>query len=185
MPVREDLILAIDTASLCSSVALTSGTRLDGMVLGCLSLSSSVTHSRRLLGAIDWLLAEADVSKDSIRAIAVGLGPGSFTGLRIGMATAKGLVTAAGVPLYGVPTIDAVASCCTTERLICTVLDARKKEVYAAFYRCNESGLAERTGEICALSPEDLVDQIQEPVLMTGDGLVSGSSLARGHCPHG
>ncbi|WP_163340027.1 tRNA (adenosine(37)-N6)-threonylcarbamoyltransferase complex dimerization subunit type 1 TsaB [Desulfopila sp. IMCC35008] len=166
-------ILAIDTATPCSTVAITRGGIGDGEVTGTVSLSSSVTHSRRLLSAIDWLLTEAGVEKNQVTGYATGLGPGSFTGLRIGMATAKGLAGASDAPLYGVSTLDMLASCCTnSNRLICSVLDARKKELYAAFYRMDvATGYPRRISNIEALPPESLVARITEPVLMIGDGL--------------
>ncbi len=166
-------ILSVDTATPCSTVALTTGTRLDGRVLGLLSISSNVTHSRRLLVAIERLLVDTGISKEELHGFAVGLGPGSFTGLRIGMATVKGLVAASGKPLYGVSTLDLAVANCTDSRLICSVLDARKKEVYAAFYRCDKTGRAQRISEIVAVSPESLAEQITEPVLMVGDGLIT------------
>ncbi len=171
MTQQDQYILALDTATPCSTVALTTGTRQGGKVFASLSLSSNVTHSRRLLTAIDRLFTETEIPKSSISAYAVGLGPGSFTGLRIGMATVKGLAAASGAKLYGVSTLDILAANCSDSRLICSVLDARKKEVYSAFYRCNESGFTERVSDIIAISPEKLVDLIDEPVLMVGDGL--------------
>lgn len=173
MAVEEQYILAVDTATPCSTVALTSGTRADGRVLASLSVSSNVTHSRRLLVAIDHLLADCGIPKERVAGFAVGLGPGSFTGLRIGMATVKGLVAAAGKPLYGVSTLDVIVANCSDERLICSVLDARKKEVYAAFYRCDGDGIARRVSEVAALSPRALAERIEEPVLMVGDGLLA------------
>ena len=163
-------ILAVDTATACSTVALTSGTRTTGRVLGSLSLSGNITHSRRLLGNIDHLLKQAAVSWDRISALAIGLGPGSFTGLRIGMATAKGLAAAAEKPLIGVSTLDLLAAQCCSPLLICSVLDARKKEVYAAFYQCDDEGLSRRVSEPVVKAPEALAKSIEENVLMVGDG---------------
>lgn len=173
MSEQHGYILAIDTATPCSTVAITRGGLADGEVAATVSLSSSVTHSRRLLSAIDWLLTEAGVEKDQVTGYAAGLGPGSFTGLRIGMATAKGLAGATGAPLFGVSTLDMLASCCTDpDRLICSVLDARKKELYAAFYKCDPAtGYPRRISEIEALAPQSLTARITEPVLMIGDGL--------------
>lgn len=168
---EESYILAVDTATPCSSVALTTGTLADGKVVATVSLSSSVTHSRRLLTSIDWLLIEAGVGKEQISGYAVGLGPGSFTGLRIGMATVKGLAAASGKPLYGTSTLDVIAAACSDRRLICAVLDARKREVYTAFYRCGEDAMARRVSKIEVLPPDRLVERIGEPVLMIGDGL--------------
>ncbi len=176
------LILAIDTASSCSSVALTRGVPgavAGGQVIASLSLNSSVTHSRRLLGAIDWLMAETGTSLQALQGLAVSVGPGSFTGLRIGMATVKGLAMATGKPLLGVSTLDALALNCTGERLICAVLDARKKEVYACFYRLDLDGIPRRAGAIRVLSPQQLVAEIAQPVMFVGDGVMAYGDLWR------
>jgi tRNA threonylcarbamoyladenosine biosynthesis protein TsaB len=170
MDCKQPLILSMDTATPCSAVALTFGTRQNGRVLASLSLTGNVTHSRRLFAAIDHLMGEAEVDWQTIAGIGVSLGPGSFTGLRIGMATAKGLAAAAGKPLFGVSTLDSLAARCVTSKLICTVLDARKKEVYAAFHRCNENGYSERISDMTVMAPENLAASISEPVIMVGDG---------------
>ena len=170
---QRPLILALDTATACCSLALTTGTMADGgVVLASLSLNSRITHSRRLIGAIDWLFAETEVDWAMIDGIAVGLGPGSFTGLRIGMATAKGLAATAGKPLLGVSTLDVLAGNCLTRRLICAAVDARKREVYIAFYRCDGAGLPRRVSAIQAIDPLKLGVEISEPVMIVGDGVL-------------
>ena len=175
---EEKYILEVDTATPCSTVALVCGNLVEGKVLASLSVSSSVTHSRRLLLAIERLLDDGGIAKENIQGFAIGLGPGSFTGLRIGMATVKGLATAAGKPLYGVSTLDVIAASCTGgSRLICSVLDARKKEVYAAFYRADDNTIPRRVSDITVLAPGKLAEQISEPVMMVGDGLFAYKSL--------
>jgi len=164
------LILSIDTSTPCSSVALTAGTRKNGEVVAALGLTGKITHSRRLLSAIDWIMQTSGAGWSDIGGIGISLGPGSFTGLRIGMATAKGLAAAAGKVLLGVSTLDSLAAKCVTNRLICSLLDARKKEVYAAFYRCNAEGLAEPVSDPVVLAPAGLAAVINEPVLLIGDG---------------
>ncbi len=171
MSTERPLILAVDTATSCSSVALTAGDVHSGELLASLTLNSQVTHSRRLLTALDWLLSESNVSFAELDGLAVGLGPGSFTGLRIGMATVKGLAMATGKPLLGVSTLDALALRCSGEKPVYALLDARKKEVYTAFYRQDGQGVLRRQGKIQALSPEQLAEEISEPIMMVGDGL--------------
>lgn len=173
MKSEHPLILALDTATPATSVAITAGTRREGKVIASLNLSSGVTHSRRLLASVDYLLTEVGVSWDDLDGIGVSSGPGSFTGLRIGMATAKGLAYAAGKPLLGASTLDTLAARCVTARTVCAVLDARKKEVYAAFYQKEAGGLMQRAGEIAAYSPQELAGQLSEPTLLVGDGAVS------------
>lgn len=170
MGLETPLIISLDTSTPCSSVALTVGTRKSGKVVASLSLTGKVTHSRRLLSAIDWIMKESGVGWSEMNGIAVSLGPGSFTGLRIGMATAKGLAAAAGKVLLGVSTLDSLAAKCVTNRLICSLLDARKKEVYAAFYRCVPGGFTERISDPVVCTPENLATAISEPVLLVGEG---------------
>ena len=167
------LILAIDTATSCSSVALTAGDVHDGELIATVSLNSKVTHSRRLLTGIDWLLSENSVSFADIDGLAVGLGPGSFTGLRIAMATVKGLATAMDKPLLGVSTLDGLAFCCSGDKPLCVLLDARKKEVYRRWYRPDDRGVYRSKGTIRALTPKDLAREVTELTLMAGDGLLS------------
>lgn len=166
------LILAMDTSTKCSTVAITRGTMVEGEVLGALSLSSSVTHSRRLISCVDQLFREVKTGWQDLDSIAVGLGPGSFTGLRIGLATAKGFAAGSGLPLTGIASIDALAAICTTENQIQAVVDARKKQVYTATYCCERGSFPlKRTSAIEVLSPTQLADRIQEPTLFVGDGI--------------
>jgi tRNA threonylcarbamoyladenosine biosynthesis protein TsaB len=167
------LILAVDTATSCSSVALTIGDVHDGELVAALMLNSKLTHSRRLLTGIDWLLTESSIDFSDIDGLAVGLGPGSFTGLRIAMATVKGLATAMDKPLLGVSTLDGLALNCSGDKPLCVLLDARKKEVYRRWYVKDLSDVYRSQGTIQALTPEDLVAEVQGPVLMVGDGLLS------------
>lgn len=171
------LILAMDTATGCSTVALTRGTINDGEVLACQSYSSKVTHSRRLISLVDTIFHETEVDWSMLAGIGIGLGPGSFTGLRIGMATAKGFTAFSEVKLLGVSTLDGLANSCVSSKRICAVMDARKKQVYTAFYRRNSEGLAVREGEIRAISPECLIADIEEPVVMVGDGTITYHDL--------
>ena len=177
MTAERPLILAIDTATPCCSVALTEGCRQDGRVMAALTLCGTVTHSRRLLTTVDWLLAEMAISWPEIDGVAVSIGPGSFTGLRIGMATAKGFVYAAAKPLLGVSTLAALASGCSSSKMICAVLDARKKEVYSAFFRQDGFGAIRQVSNISVMHPEHLAERIQEPVYMVGDAVAVYGNL--------
>lgn len=166
-----DLILAFDTATPNCTIGLTRGGFVEGRVLGALSFQSGVTHSRRLLSGIDWLLKSLKLSLDDVAAIAVGLGPGSFTGLRIGLAAAKGLCHGSTKPLIGISSLDAIAAPLRSEKLICVVMDARKQEVYSCFYRRATGGLAYRCSEPLVCAPRKLAAMIDEPVVMAGDGV--------------
>lgn len=165
------LILAVDTATACSSIALTSGTSQDGSLLASLSLNSKITHSRRLISGIDWLLQENGIQLADVDGFAVGLGPGSFTGLRIGMATLKGLAMAMDKPLLGVSTLDGLAFSCSGDAPLCALLDARKQEVYRRWYMPDTNGIYREDGPVEALSPAGFMDEITEECLLVGDGV--------------
>ncbi len=134
------LILALDTATLVSSVALAAPDRL----LGELTLQTRKTHSERLMPHVEQLLALAETDKAAIGAIAVSIGPGSFTGLRIGLATAKALAYALRIPLVGVPTLAALAfGCPVPGALLAPTMDAQKGNIYLALYRWQAGDLEE------------------------------------------
>lgn len=164
------LILAVETSGSCGSVALVAA----GGCLGEYSLQSSRTHSRRLLSAIERLLKACEVEWSQLAAMAVGLGPGSFTGLRIGLSSVKGLALATGKPLLGVSSLDALAAQCPFfPGPICPLIDARKQEVFAAFYQPNNSPLLPepvRQGDYLALPPAELATRITTPTLLLGSG---------------
>jgi tRNA threonylcarbamoyladenosine biosynthesis protein TsaB len=171
------LILAIETATMCGSVALLSGNR-------CLaehSVDTASTHSRRLIQQVAQVMRETESEWEELAGIAVSLGPGSFTGLRIGLGTAKGLAMAAARPLLGVPTLDGLARqlIAPPASRICALLDARKNEVYAAFYECNPAGIPARIGEYLVLKPAKLADLIETPTILIGDGTVVYRDLFR------
>jgi len=176
------LILAIETATGCGGVSLTKGMIKDGKVLAEYTLQPDTTHSRRLLGSIESLMAAADVDWQDLDAIAVSQGPGSFTGLRIGMAAAKGIAMAAELPLIGVPTFDAMAAqILATDLPVCCLLDARKQQVYTAFYRYDDHFNSRRTSDILVLSPEALLERINEPTLVAGPGILACQSQLSVH----
>ena len=161
-------VLGIDTSTSCGAVGLID----DGEVISDYLLNLPVTHSERLLEAIEFVLREARCSIKDVDGWAVSLGPGSFTGLRIGVSTVKGLAFATGKPVAGVSILDVLASqIAPTSHLICPILDARKKEVYTAFYRYREDNSLERQTDYSALRPEDLVKKIREQTIFLGDGV--------------
>ncbi len=179
------VILALETATTCGSMALVEEDRclaeyslntaisMDGLMPpGPGRAKATTSHSRSLLAGIHWLLAQCQLSWPQIGAIAVGLGPGSFTGLRIALSTAKGLCLAAEKPLIGVETLTGLASQFPFSSLpICPVVDARKKEIYTALYRCNREGIPEKVTETMVIKPQRLPEFITTPTLLVGDGL--------------
>lgn len=170
------LILAVENSGLCGSVALVSGTHC----IAEQSLLSKLTHSRRLLATLDRVMTECQVSWEQIDAIAISLGPGSFTGLRIGLSTVKGLALATGIPLIGVPTLDGLASQFTfTAMPVCPILDARKNEVYTALYQPDAKGALQRRSDYLVISAAELAAQISAPTIFTGDGITAHGALLR------
>ena len=161
-------VLGIDTSTSCGSIGLID----DGKVVSDYLLNIPVTHSERLLGAIEIVLREARWPIENLDGWAISLGPGSFTGLRIGVSTVKGLAFATGKPVAGVSTLDVLASqIAPTPHLICPILDARKKEAYTAFYRYEEGNSLKRLSAYQAIRPEDLVKKIKVQTIFLGDGV--------------
>ncbi len=170
-------ILAIDTATPVGSIALMEGALLKALHI----LNTSTTHNQSLLPGIDRILVDIGWTLDDLDALAVSLGPGSFTGLRIGMSIMKGLAWATGKPLAGIPTLDALAANVPLVPYpICSVLDGRKGEIYTALYRQGNEQVPERLTPYMALKPKKLVTFISEKTVLVGDGLLRyGHYLAR------
>jgi tRNA threonylcarbamoyladenosine biosynthesis protein TsaB len=171
-------ILAVDTSTSLGTIAL-----VDGPVVRAeLALNVSATHNRRLLPGIHRLLTDVGWRLEDLDGMAIGLGPGSFTGLRIGMSVMKGLAFASGKPLVGVPTLDALAAnVALAPWPICPVMDARKGEVYTAFYRGGERHDLERLTPYQVMKPQSLADCITGKTVLLGDGLLRyGDVLAAG-----
>ena len=160
-------ILTIDTSTNTCSVALTLDNRLAGEYL--LELDRTLTN--RLLGCVDLLLSGAGLAVADMDAFAVALGPGAFTGVRVGVATVKGLALAAGKPVVGFSSLAMLAmnlpwSCCQ----VCPMFDARKNEVYTALYRCTDLPLA--VSPDCVVAPTDILKQIKDPTIFVGEGAI-------------
>ena len=166
------LILAIETATGCGSIALTRGDLNNGHLLAEAVAQPEKTHSRQLLSSVDWVMKAAGIGWPDVNGIAISLGPGSFTGLRIGMAAAKGIALAADLPLVGIPTLDGLAhSCPVIDRPLWSLLDARKQEVYAACYQPGIGGRPELVAPARAICPEALAKQISVPSILAGPGV--------------
>jgi len=177
------LILSIETSTGCGSVALTRGTSAAGHLLAEYTLRPDITHSRKLLGNIHQIMVDADVEWGQLDGLGVSLGPGSFTGLRIGLAAAKGIAMASGLPLVGVGSLDGLAQqCMGVDKPVWCVLDARKGQVYGACYRYNSTeNRMIRKEEVAALAPELLLEKVTEPTLLTGPGIKPFSDLFTAH----
>ena len=137
------LILSIDTSGDICTVALGGESGLVSQLV----FRHRMDLLQRLASNVKWLIEDARLSMGRINAVAVSLGPGSFTGLRIGVTTAKGLAYAAGKPIIGIPTLDVLAEALKPERgdAVIPLIMARPGEVYADFYRRNDDGQAKLT----------------------------------------
>jgi tRNA threonylcarbamoyladenosine biosynthesis protein TsaB len=170
------VILAIETATPHASVALVEG----GAVKAETFLPGGRQASETLLAAVDDLFCRCGVEPGAVSCVAVSAGPGSFTGLRVGMAAVKGYCYGWGAPMVRVSTLEALASRCPAEgRTVCPVLDARKKEVYAALFRW-EGNRAVRLSPDLAVAPEALMDRLPAgTTVFCGDGLKSYGAMFR------
>ena len=145
-------VLALDSSGLVASVAVVEGDGYNSNLLAEYTVNYKKTHSQTLLPMLDAIVKMTELDLKTIDAIAVAAGPGSFTGLRIGSATAKGLGLALEKPLVAIPTVDALAyNLYGTEGLICPLMDARRNQVYTGIY-------AFESGNMKVLEPQMAVD---------------------------
>lgn len=162
-------VLGFDTSTARLSVAITAGTEVEHERTLDPDPSGRPRHARELLNVIEEIVAGSG-GWDSVGRIAVGLGPGTFTGLRIGIATARGLAQAGGLELVGVSSLAALVAGSRARTRVLAVIDAKRSEVFAALYQGDEEGWPE-----CVTSPADLADRLGtagEPPLAVGDGAV-------------
>jgi tRNA threonylcarbamoyladenosine biosynthesis protein TsaB len=162
-------ILSIETSTMLGGVAIIDETA--GLIAET-RLNVKTTHSERLMTAVNNTLIQSEMTLDDIDVFGVAIGPGSFTGLRIGLSTVKGLSYATGKPVVTVPTLDAFAwnfPCSVYP--VCLMLDARKSEVYAAVYRWDEN-IFRTVIECVSVKPEAILEKLQGKVLFAGEGVL-------------
>lgn len=163
-------ILAIDSSGLVASVAVVE----DENLLAEYTVNYKKTHSQTLMPMLDEIVRMTELELDTIDAVAVAGGPGSFTGLRIGSATAKGLGLSLGKPVISVPTVDGLAyNLCGADGLICPMMDARRNQVYTGIYRFEENCLVTVSRQTAA-DVADIVgvlNDMREKVTFLGDGI--------------
>ena len=148
-------ILAIDSSGLVASTAL----YVDGQIRAEYSVNFKKTHSETLLPMIDEIMSMTKTEKNELSAIAIAAGPGSFTGLRIGSATAKGLGLALSIPLIPVPTLEGLAyQAMEANGVICPMMDARRAQVYTAMYQFLDGCTCKR--EACVIPVEELISSL-------------------------
>ena len=163
-------ILGLDSSGLVASVAIAE----DDNLLGEYTVNYKKTHSQTLLPMLDEVARMIELDLSSIDAIAVAGGPGSFTGLRIGSATAKGLGLALEKPILNVPTVDALAYNLVGHRdMVCPLMDARRNQTYTGLYRFDGNDMQVLRGE-CAVGIDEIAADINsrgEAVVFLGDGV--------------
>ena len=163
------LILAFETSAKAASVALMDGTKL----LGESYQNTGLTHSQTLMVMAEDVLKQCGKTAQDVQAVAVAEGPGSFTGVRIGVAAAKGFAWGKEIPCYGVSTLEAMAeSLGIYEGYICPAMDARRSQVYNALFRVKK-GIISRVAEDRAIALADLKEELltlEGPIFLVGDG---------------
>lgn len=177
-------ILALDSSGLVASVAVVQ----DANLIAEFTINYKKTHSQTLLPMLDTVKEMIELDLNTLDAIAVAAGPGSFTGLRIGSATAKGLGLALKVPIIGVPTVDGLAyNLYGTDKLVCPIMDARRNQVYTGIYRfvlaenadeadvdMGQSYRMETVVPQCAVSIDEIAEKwnlLGKEIILLGDGV--------------
>ncbi|EOR21342.1 MULTISPECIES: tRNA (adenosine(37)-N6)-threonylcarbamoyltransferase complex dimerization subunit type 1 TsaB [Clostridium] len=165
------IVLSIDSASKVATAALLDENNL----IAEYTINNKMEHSTLIMDMVDKLLSDSNLSIDDIDGFIVSKGPGSFTGLRIGMATVKGLSFGANKPYVSISSLDALAySLVSFDGIICPVMDALRDSVYTCLYKGN-NGKLEKLIDYSALELDDLIKILKdknEKVMFTGDGLI-------------
>jgi tRNA threonylcarbamoyladenosine biosynthesis protein TsaB len=161
-----EVLLGFDTSTPAASVAVSRA----GVLLGEIMVNVRIPHSDRLLCLVEQLLSNCGLSMREVDALALAVGPGSFTGLRVGMATVKGLSLATGKPIAAVSSLRMLAMQAPCGHLpVCSLFDARKKQVYAGLFHW-QNGLPQAMHPEVVVSPQELLATLSEPTIFVGDG---------------
>lgn len=159
-------VLGVDTSTSVVGIAIVE----DDQLIVEYTLNLHEMHSAKLLPSINEALGRAEMKLSDIDGFAVSIGPGSFTGLRVGVATVKGLSYATQKPMLAVPTLDALAYTLRySNKLICPLLDARKNEVYGAIYD-NRGEDIERKSDYLCVKIEQILNMLDQPTIFLGEG---------------
>ena len=153
-------ILAIDSSAMVATVAVTT----DGVLNAEYTINHKKTHSQTLLPMIDEMCKTIELDMKTVDAIAISGGPGSYTGLRIGSATAKGFGLALGIPIINVPTMDALAyNMFSSQYIVCPIMDARRGQVYTGIYQFEGTEM-QTIKEQCIMMLEDLIEELDKDI---------------------
>lgn len=170
-------LLALETATLFGGVAVME----DDTLIAESRAGVKVTHSERVMAEIDHVLRHSGMTIRDIDVFGISIGPGSFTGLRVGLSTVKGLAYSTGAGVVAVPTLEAFAwNLPFTNCRVCPMLDARKKQVYTAIFKWSGDGFV-RVLDECAIAVSDLLPRIKEPTVFLGEGMaLNREEIAKG-----
>jgi tRNA threonylcarbamoyladenosine biosynthesis protein TsaB len=166
--------LAFDTSSKTVAVALLR----DNVIIYDAIINIDLNHSEVLLSAIDYACLQTRIKISEIDLFACIIGPGSFTGLRIGVSTLKGLMLATGKPAVGISSLAALAlNVGKSSKIICSAMDAGRGQVYIAFYRYNENGLLDQIGIDKAVDPLEIIHHTEQEIIFVGDGAIKYADI--------
>lgn len=163
-------ILAVDSSGLVASVAIVE----DDNLVAEYTMNYKKTHSQTLLPMLDEIVKMTETKLESVDALAVAKGPGSFTGLRIGVATVKGLALSLDKPIVGIPTLEGLAAnLYGVQSLVCPLMDARRNQVYTGIYRFEGQSMKVVKDQIAVdvLEIVDALNRIGQDVIFLGDGV--------------
>lgn len=167
-------VLALDSSGLTASAAVVEDDGINSVLLAEYTVNYKKTHSQTLLPMLDEIAGMIELDLNTLDAIAVAAGPGSFTGLRIGSATAKGLGLALDKPLVHIPTVDALAyNLYGTDRIICPLMDARRNQVYTGIYEFEDNRLKVLEPQM-AVGIQEIAEKLRalgREVIFLGDGV--------------
>ena len=168
------LTLAFDTSSKTAAVAILRG----DVIFYDAVINVGLNHSEVLLPAIEQACSQTKIKISEIDLFACTMGPGSFTGLRIGASTLKGFLLATEKPAVGVSSLAAIAlNAGCSSKVICSVMDAGRGQVYIAYFRYNKKGLLEQIGTDQVVNPADIEHDSQQEVIFVGDGAVKYADI--------
>ena len=170
------LTLAFDTSSRTAAVAVLR----DDTIFYESIINTGLNHSEVLMPEIDYACRRVGIKISDVNLFACTLGPGSFTGLRIGVSTLKGLMLATGTPAAGVSSLAAVVlNIGTTSKLICSMIDAGRGQVYVAYFRYNDKNILQQISEEKAVKPQEIINNTDKNTLFVGDGAIKYADIIK------
>ena len=168
------LTLAFDTSSKTAAVAILR----DDVILYDVIINVSLNHSEVLLPAIDQACLQTRIKISEMDLFACAIGPGSFTGLRIGVSTLKGLMLATGKPAVGISSLAALAlNADKSTKIICSAMDAGRGQVYIAYFRYGKNSILERISDDQVVNPADIEHDSKQEIIFVGDGAIKYADI--------